>query len=91
MYKQFLVLFVVKCVCGQDSVLDVAKQYGANKLVELLQVAELSSALKGKGTCTLESLPHLNKQKGNFLCILDINCSFFSTKGKYINIDKEDV
>lgn len=55
MYKQFLVLFVVKCVCGQDSVIDVAKQYGANKLVELLQVAELSSALKGKGTCTLES------------------------------------
>lgn len=53
MYKQFLVLFVVKCVCGQDSVIDVAKQYGANKLVELLQVAELSSALKGKGPFTL--------------------------------------
>lgn len=77
MYKQFFVLLLVKSVCSQDSVIDVAKTFGASTLVNLLQDAELSSVLKSQGPYTLfaptdrgfDSLPAdvkdmLSKDKG---------------------------
>lgn len=53
MFIQFFVLLMVKFVCCQDNVIDVAKQFGASTLVKLLQDAELSSVLKGQGPFTL--------------------------------------
>ncbi|XP_061167963.1 transforming growth factor-beta-induced protein ig-h3-like [Saccostrea echinata] len=53
MFKQFLFMLIVKTACCQENVLDVAKKLGANQLVKLLQDAELSSVLKGKGPFTL--------------------------------------
>lgn len=49
MLKHFLFLVLVNTVHCQENVLDVAKKFGANKLVEFLQDVELSSVLKGKG------------------------------------------